>query len=106
MINSIPYNIQKEKFLRALIYTIFYDELQVCSTNYSADDILDCATHSCESNWGVNVIMLFSVVLMGTSHSIRNKLNIIRVTALKSNYFRRQACFPFVFSLWKVWTQE
>ena len=35
MINSIPYNIQKEKFLRALIYTIFYDELQVCSTNYS-----------------------------------------------------------------------
>ena len=50
MINSIPYNIQKEKFLRALIYTIFYDELQVCSTNYSADDILEYAAHSCESN--------------------------------------------------------
>ena len=31
----------------------------------------------------VNVIILYSVVLMGTSHSIRNKLNIIRGTALK-----------------------
>ena len=83
MINLIPYNFLKEKFLRALNYTIFYDELQVCSTNYSADDILEYAAHSCESNWGVNVIILYSVALMGTSHSIRNKLNVIRGTALK-----------------------
>ena len=69
MINLIPYwyNIQKEKFLRALNYTIFYNELHVCSTNNSADDILECAAYSCESNWGVNVIILYSAVLMGTS---------------------------------------
>ena len=40
------------------------------------------------------MIILYSAVLMGTSHSIRNKFYVIKGTA-----FRRQACFPFFFPL-------
>ena len=36
------------------------------------------------------MIILYSAVLMGNSHSIRNKFYVIKGTA-----FRRQACFPF-----------
>ena len=36
------------------------------------------------------MIILYSAVLMGNSHSIRNKFYVIKGTA-----FRRQDCFPF-----------
>ena len=46
----------------------------------------------------MNVIILDSVVLMGASHSIRNKLNVIRGTALKEKLFSPTSLFSLFFS--------